>query len=119
MVLVTHFLAKIYTTTGLIFEIFKFSKPKLQCFKRHFWQYEHGDHDLLRAFISSTDRNRLNEDDIDLYAFNITDKILSLAKKCILNSFVMIQPSDPPCITSNHSNHPVITSTNKLTSSLD
>ena len=89
MVLVSPFLSQIIRYRCPNFGIFKFYKPKLQCFKRHIWQYEHDDYDRFRALASSTDWNQL---DIDVYAFNITDKILSLAKECTPNIFVMIQP---------------------------
>ena len=82
-----------------VFGIFKFTKPNVQCYKRHIWQYDHGDYDHMRALASSTNWHSLQDDDVDIYALNLTNKISHIAKECIPNRVVTIRPSDPPWIT--------------------
>ena len=65
---------------------------KVQCYKRHIWQYDSGDYDHMRALASTTN-------DIDIYALNLANKILHIANECIPNRVVTIRPSDPPWIT--------------------
>ena len=47
--------------------------------------FNHGDYIRLRALASATDWNQVHEDDIDVYALNITNKTFSLAKECVPN----------------------------------
>ena len=82
-----------------IFGIFKFIKSKVQCYKRHIWQYDGGDYDYMRALASTTNWHSLQDDDVDIYALNLTNKILHIAMECIPNQVVTIRPSDPPWIT--------------------
>ena len=82
-----------------IYGIFKFSKPKLQCYKRHIWSYNQGDYNLLRAKAAATDWEALKNSNINTYAQNITQHIISIAKECIPNKIVTINTSDPPWIT--------------------
>ena len=95
----TPFLIKTYATIALFFGIFKLTKPKVQCYKRHIWQYDRGDYDHMRALASITNWHSLQDDDVDKYALNLTYKILHIAKECIPNRVVTIRPSDPPWIT--------------------
>ena len=82
-----------------VFGIFKFTKPKFQCYKRHIWQYDRGDYDHMRALASTTNWHSLKDHNVDIYALNLTNKILHIAKECIPNRVVTIRPSDPPWIT--------------------
>ena len=82
-----------------VFGVFKFTKPKVQCYKRHIWQYDRDDYDHMRALASTTNWHSLQDDDVDIYALNLTNKILHIAKECIPNRVVTIRPSDPPWIT--------------------
>ena len=82
-----------------IFGIFKFTKPKVQCYKRHIWRYDRGDYYIMRALSSITNWHSLQDDDVDKYALNLTNKILHIAKECIPKRVVTIRPSDPPWIT--------------------
>ena len=97
VVLGTPFLIKTYHCP--VFGIFKFTKPKVQCYKRHIWQYDHGDYHHMRALASITNWHSLQGDDVDIYALYLTNKILHIAKECISNRFVTIRPSVPPWIT--------------------
>ena len=82
-----------------VFGIFKFTEPKVQCYKRHIWQNDCGDYDHMRALVSITNWHSLQDDDVDIYVLNMTNKILYIAKECIPNRVVTIKPSDPPWIT--------------------
>ena len=62
-----------------VFGIFKFTKPKVQCYNRHIWQYDRGDYDHMRALASITNLHSLQDDDVDIYALNLTNKILHIA----------------------------------------
>ena len=68
-----------------VFGNFKLTKPKVQCYKRHIWQYDRGDYDHMRAVASITNWHSLQDDDVDIYALNLTNKILHIAKECIPN----------------------------------
>ncbi|MES9994334.1 MAG: reverse transcriptase family protein [Candidatus Thiodiazotropha sp.] len=83
-----------------IYGIFKFSKKKVHSFMRHIWSYEHGDFNLLRSKADSVDWTSHQNDDINVYANNINETIITLASECIPNRYVRIRPSDPPWITS-------------------
>ena len=82
-----------------VFGIFKFTKAKVQSYKRHIWQYDRGDYDYMRALASTTNWHSLQDDDVDVYALNLTNKILHIAKECIPYRVVTMRPSDPPWIT--------------------
>ena len=49
----------------------------------------------MRALASTTNWHSLQDDDVDIYALNLTNKILHIAKECIPNRVVTIRPSDP------------------------
>ena len=53
----------------------------------------------MSALASITNWHSLQDDDVDIYALNLTNKILHIAKECIPNRVVTIRPSDPPWIT--------------------
>ncbi|MCW4344426.1 MAG: reverse transcriptase domain-containing protein [Candidatus Thiodiazotropha endolucinida] len=82
-----------------IYGIFKFTKPKCKTFKRHIWNYEQGNYDLLRNKAMLVDWNSLQDDDVDIYSENIKSTILSIAKECIPNRHITIRPAEPPWIT--------------------
>ena len=48
----------------------------------------------------STDWNVLKNDDINIYAKGLFDKLLHLAEDCNPNKVITIRPTDPPWITS-------------------
>ena len=51
-----------------IFGILKFAKAKSKSFKRHIWDYNSGDYELLREKASEIDWNSLFDNNIDIYA---------------------------------------------------
>ena len=56
---------------------------------------------MLREKASSVNWNELQDDDINVYANNITDTILELSKQCIPN----VRSYDPPWITNSLKRH--------------
>ncbi|MCG8096816.1 MAG: hypothetical protein JAZ17_24870 [Candidatus Thiodiazotropha endolucinida] len=83
-----------------IYGAFKFCRPKIKSFTRQIWNYDRGDYNLLRTKAADTDWNTLRNDDVDVYASNIINHLLSIAKDCIPNKMTRIKPTDPPWITS-------------------
>ena len=84
-----------------VFGLVKFSKPKVQSYTRHIWNYDQGDFQLLRTKAAETDWASLRDDNLDtyLYTTNISNRILLIAQQCIPNRVVRIKPSDPPWLT--------------------
>ena len=58
-----------------MYGIFKFTKPKCKTFKRHTWDYEHGNYELLYQKSASFDWNSLHDKDIDMDAKQYNSKI--------------------------------------------
>ena len=82
-----------------IYGAFKFCRPKLKSITCQIWSYDRCDFALLRAKAAETDWDSLWDDDLNTYASNITNHILSIAKECIPNKTVRIKPTDRPWIT--------------------
>ena len=82
-----------------IYVFLKFSKPRVISFERHIWYYDKGDYDKLRNKARQTDWISLQDNDIDTYANNITNRIIGIASEYIPNKIVRIKPSEPPWIT--------------------
>ena len=96
------FLQRYHCTT---YGILRFVKPKWQSYVWQIWIYEPGDYNLLKQKASSTDWDGLRNTDINIYAKNITEKIIALSNDCILNQNVRICPADSPCITTAIKRH--------------
>ena len=84
-----------------IFGLLKFTKPKPKSYTRQIWNYGRGDFHLLRVKAVETDWDALRHKNIDIYATNIRNHILSIAKECIPNKVVRVRPTDPPWLTSH------------------
>ena len=83
-----------------VFGILKFSKPKMKSYVRNIWIYDQGDYQQLRMKAAATDWASLFHNNLNVYASNITNHLISIAKECIPNKTVRIRPSDPPWLTS-------------------
>lgn len=68
---------------------------------RNIWLYDRGDYTPLACDIEATDWGALKDDDIDVYANNVTDYIIIQANKHIINKSVKIRQSDPPWLHNN------------------
>lgn len=84
-----------------VYVFLKFSKPKKSSFERHIWYYDKGNYNNLRNKVRQTDWNSLQDDDIEIYANNISNQVSKLAAECIPNKLIRIKPSEPSWITSN------------------
>lgn len=69
------------------------AKPHGKTYKRKIWNYNYGNYDGFRNEASHFDWNILNHTDIDIYAQNITNKILNLTETYIPNKTVKIRQS--------------------------
>ena len=81
--------------------IFRFANPKLKSFIRQIWNDDQGDFNLLRTKATNTDWESLRDNDINVYANNITNHILHIAKECIPNRDIRFRPSDPPWLATH------------------
>ena len=77
----------------------KFSRPKHKAFKRHIWSYDIGNNEVLRDKSQNTDWDSLRDDNLDMFATNISDLVLAIASECIPNKHIAVKPFDPPWIT--------------------
>ena len=78
-----------------VFGILDFTKSKRKAFTRHVWIYDQGNYGLLREKASETDWDSLKDEDINKYAKNVTDHLNNIAKQCITNKFIKVNPTDP------------------------
>ena len=81
-----------------IYGICKFSKNVRKSFTRCIWKYDEGNDDLLRTF-SETNWDAVSNTDVNVFAENLTNLIITLSTECVPNKTVRIRPSDPPWIT--------------------
>ncbi len=84
-----------------IYAILDFQKPRFNSFPRKIYLYEQGDYNMLRQMANDTDWNNTINNDINIYADNITQKIIQLTDSCIPNKVVRIRPNDPPWMNTN------------------
>ena len=80
--------------------VLNFCKTVTPVLLRNIWLYDRGDCQVFSQNIIETNLVYLKNNDIDIYASNITDKISELAKKNIPNKTVKIRQSDPTWLTS-------------------
>ena len=66
-----------------VFIVFKFLKPQKKSIKRHVWKYKDGDYENLKEKFRNSDSESLVNEDIDVYATNVTDHILQMSSECI------------------------------------
>ena len=84
-----------------VFGILKFSKPKRRVITRHIWLFEQGNYDLLRRKTLETDWDSLKSEDINKYSETTTKHIIEIAKQCIPNRLIKVNPTEPSWITTN------------------
>ncbi|MEW8548396.1 MAG: endonuclease/exonuclease/phosphatase family protein, partial [Candidatus Thiodiazotropha sp.] len=83
-----------------IYGIFKFSKPKFASFTRHIWSYDRGNYDLLRNRAAYFDWDSIKDNDTNVYAHNLNNAVITIAKECIPNRTIKVKSSEPPWINS-------------------
>ena len=99
MVLGTSFLIKPYVTIALFLESLSLQNPKFNVTNDSFGSTIVVIMITLRALASITILHSLQDYGVDIYALNLINKILHIAKECIPNRVVTMRPSDPPWIT--------------------
>ena len=62
----------------------------------HVWKYKDGDYENLKEKFCNSDWESLVNEDIDVYATNVTDHILQMSSGCIPNKYENIRPSETP-----------------------
>ena len=83
-----------------VYGILKSNKKRDHSFTRLIWSFDKGDYTLLRNKAREVDWSTTKSDNIDTYASNTTETILSLARSAIPSKSVIIRPSDPPWFSS-------------------
>ena len=58
--------------------------------------YDRGDYQSFFRDVIDTNWNILKDNDIDIYANNVTNRIIELARKHIPNKNIKVRKSDPP-----------------------
>ena len=79
-----------------VYCVFNFEKCNSGVFTRNIWLYDRGNYEALSSELNETNWNSLKNDDINIYAQNITDKIITAAKRHIPNENIKVRQSDPP-----------------------
>ena len=83
-------------------------KPLQNLFCRHVWLYDKENYEELREEINNANWQTLKDRDIDTYASNVTNHIISISKnskkkqtkKHIPNKEIIVHQSDPEWLTS-------------------
>lgn len=84
-----------------IFSVLNFVKNTTPTYERHIYLYDKGDYKTLSRELTETDWNSIKSNDIDIYAANITEKIIDLVNKHVPNKNIKVRNSDPPWLTNN------------------
>ena len=75
-------------------------KEHTTSFKRKVWLYDRGDYDSLRKETSNTNWDDIVNEDLDIYATNLSNHIISLAEKNIPNKYVTVRNAEPMWLNS-------------------
>ena len=84
-----------------IYCVYNFDKIISPAFKRQIYLHHQGDYQTLSTELNETDWNSLKDDNVDLYAQNVIDRITYLVNKHIPNKTVHVRKSDPVWLTTN------------------
>ncbi|MCG8047764.1 MAG: hypothetical protein N0E48_19410, partial [Candidatus Thiodiazotropha endolucinida] len=84
-----------------IYCAYNFNKITSPTYTRQIYLYHRGDYQTLSRELNETNWNSLKDDDVDIYAKNVTDAILNLVNKHIPNKTIHIRKSDPPWLTND------------------
>ena len=83
-----------------VFGVFNFIKPKLKQIQRTIWRFDQGDYNHLRACLANFNRRTII-DNIDNYAGNFANVIMSKIRMFIPSKTVSINLLEPPWMTSS------------------
>lgn len=84
-----------------IFFVLKSHKITTPVFRRHIWLYDRGDYRHFSRDLQETEWVALRDNDIDIYAQNITNHVLILAEKHVPNKNITVRQTDPPWLTND------------------
>ena len=84
-----------------VYYVLNFIKPASPSFKRKVYLFDKGDYESFSNDLISTNWETLKNNNIDIYAENVTEKITSLTDKHIPNMTINICKTDPPWLTTN------------------
>ena len=84
-----------------VYCVLNFIKPASPSFKRKVYLFDRGDYESFSNDLISTKWETLKNNNIDIYAENVTEKITSLTDKHILNKTINFCKTDPPWLTTN------------------
>ena len=79
-----------------VYCIFNFNKSNSEVFTRNIWLYNKGNYEALSNELYETNWNNLINDDINIYAQNITDQFIKVAKRHVPNKNIKVRQPDPP-----------------------
>ena len=83
-----------------VYFVLNFHKYIAPALNRHIWLYVRGNYLSFAHDIMETNWETLKNNNIDIYAQNVTNEISKIAKKHIPNKTVNIRQSDPSWLTS-------------------
>ena len=80
---------------------FNFDKHMSPVFTRHIWLYSKGNYQSFSNELRETNWDALKNNDIDIYAANVTEQIMKLANQYIPNKTIKVRKSDPAWLTNS------------------
>ena len=70
-------------------------------YTRHIWLYDNSDYQSLSRDISETDWNSFKDNNVDIYATKVIERIMTLASKHIPNKTIRVRNSDPSWLSNS------------------
>ena len=64
-----------------IYYVFNFDKKIAHSYTRHIWLYDNADYQSLSRDISETDLNSFKDNNEEIYAIKVAERIITLASK--------------------------------------
>ncbi|MCG8113032.1 MAG: reverse transcriptase domain-containing protein [Candidatus Thiodiazotropha taylori] len=84
-----------------IYCVLNFKKVITPVYSRKIYLYSQGNYEAFSKDLEETDWQSLKNNDINIYAENITDKICQLANKHIPNKIIKVRQSDPSWLSND------------------
>ena len=84
-----------------VYTVFNFDKHMSPVFTRHIWLYSKGNYQSFSNELRETNWDALKNNDIDIYAANVTEQITKLANQYIPNKTIKVRKSDPAWLTNS------------------
>ena len=84
-----------------IYCVLNFNKTQTPTYTRNIYLYDRGDYQSLSHDLRESDWNAIKNNDIDVYANNLTEHITGLVNKHIPNKIIKCRKTDPSWLTNN------------------